>query len=620
MEESKQDITTLFRRWHYCRIISCVPLLLVAISLWWLRPTRHASQHAGTQSPLRHASRYPSPDIETGGDDALENRSTVKFVEAFERAALYGVGGGEERWRSIGLSPPAAKAQANGIVQMVEDLEMKRSLLSSTVPQKDRYEWVQINGKTPWAQRYAHASVMNNKGEIFVIGGATMDYSPERQDNGMMEYKQHSYLNDVWMSTDSGKSWDFVIPRSKRFDPRRGHAGVMNANKVVMFILGGFCGQACFLNDWWSSETGAVWHSMGHAPWSARHGHATIVTSKEWLVLMGGHDGEHYCNDVWGIQDPSQALVFSSWQKVSPSAEWHARYGHAAVVDSDDAVILFGGFFADKATGKIMCFNDIWRSEDGGRSWSQVSPAAQWSGRYQHAAEISSLDEIFVIGGLDSSLNRCGDAWRSRDMGQTWTQITHVAAWEARYEHAVVLDPKNDSIYIIGGVSTGAERFGDVWRSRQTCQDDIQCTHGTVCRDDLEGLIKPLCLDICDRRIFDECARDEACTVKEGKQVCVNPCVTNDCGPGQVCEVAKRGELVRDKYGKIIEGQDVATAEAYCLACSDRKTKFACDQLDQCAWDGKSEICVMRCSALKTDAKCSEASHCEWKEGECGKK
>jgi len=471
----------------------------------------------------------------------------------------------------------------------------------------NRYNWRLMNKRAAFSARYAHAAVMNERQTIFIIGGATKDLNAGGS---------AGYLNDVWMSVDHGVTWRLVQPRSDRFSPRRGHAAVMNSDQVVMFVLGGFRGKDAFMNDWWSSEGGEVWHKLGEGPWSARHGHAVVMTSKDNLVLFGGHDGSKYLNDVWSIQDPAQALQDSTWEQVSKRAPWAPRYGHAATIDHHDAILLLGGFSADKSVGRVDCFSDVWRSKDGGRTWHLIVKRAPWSGRYQHTALDSAHGQVFVTGGLDEDLNRCNDVWRSKDGGESWDLVTAAAPWAARYEHAAVIDA-NNSLFIVGGLSTSEDKYHDVWRSARSCHDDVSCKgEEHECRDgfddNFEGMVNPICVGICDRRIFDECNAKEACKVKKHKAFCVDPCNEQHCKHGEVCEVAPRDEKFHDVL--------LHEAKAYCLACDDAKTKFACDKLRQCEWSPADEACQMKCEVAKHKHKCDALDYCEWTDKKCAKK
>ncbi|CAJ1396527.1 unnamed protein product [Effrenium voratum] len=469
---------------------------------------------------------------------------------------------------------------------------------------KSPYTWVAQSEKAEFGPVYAHAVLTNFKDQMFLIGGA----SP-----------QGELSSDVWRSDDKGKSWKQLEPRSKRFTPRRGHAAVVDPKRVILIVMGGFSGRAKVDSDCWSSQDGYVWRSLGSAPWTARHGHAAVMTSNSWIVMLGGHDRHSYLSDVWKIHHASQPMSMThlraQWVRVTNNAPWTARYGHTTLVDADDVIYLLGGFFAEKETGRVQCFNDVWSSADLGQTWHLVTAHAPWPGRYQHAATITSTGEFFVLGGLSVDLERLPDVWRSQDRGVSWVEVTRASSWAARYEHAALVDA-NDTIYVLGGIAQGAEAFADVWLSQQTCADHVKCTGATpVCRDgteeNFEGLTRPLCVGICDRRIFDECKPKEDCRVQDDKPTCVDPCDDKECEADQVCEAAPRDEVFR--------GEMLKSAEAYCLSCSHAQTKASCGQLRQCAWSTGDEACEMRCS-VRDESRCKGSDKCRWKDGKCSKK
>jgi len=202
--------------------------------------------------------------------------------------------------------------------------------------------------------------------------------------------------------------------------------------------------------------------------------------------------------------------------------------------------------------------------------------------------------------------------------------VNAAAGWTPRYEHVVVADRK-DSLYVIGGMSSGDQEFNDVWRSEQTCADDVHCSgDNNVCRDgtdkNFEGSSSPVCVDLCDRRIFSDCKHKEACRVKDHEAVCVDPCQEQDCGKGEVCETAERDGHLPGKTDLLKE------ATPFCLACLDSKTKFACDKLQQCEWHAGQEACLTKCEVLKTKGTCTSEHdtngdvRCEWDGGKCKSK
>jgi len=215
-----------------------------------------------------------------------------------------------------------------------------------------------------------------------------------------------------------------------------------------------------------------------------------------------------------------------------------------------------------------------------------------------------------VFGGLNADLDRCNDVWRSADGGRTWLAVTPSAPWAARYEHAAVVDP-NGTMFVIAGISTGDEYFRDVWRSVRTCADDVHCPGQRVCRDGtseheaFQGLANPICVDSCDKNIYDKCGVKEACRVEKGKPHCIDPCDELSCDEGMVCEVKPRGHKRRE-------------AEPYCLACGVvAKTKYMCSTLRQCSWNVAEENCLMKCRVNQAKDKCEALKYCKWKKGKC---
>merc|ERR1711963_623808 len=154
-------------------------------------------------------------------------------------------------------------------------------------------------------------------------------------------------------------------------------------------------------------------------------------------------------------------------------------------------------------------------------------------------------------------------------------------------------------------MSTDTSKFNDVWRSERTCEDDMHCPGETsVCRDgtykNFMGLPSPVCVSICDRRIFDTCTKHEACRVQHQKAVCVDPCDEKSCNEGEVCEVHASDEVVKGKTYK--------EATPYCLACGDKKTSMQCGTLRQCKWSTDDEVCQMRCTVVKSKKKCHSST------------
>jgi hypothetical protein len=84
-------------------------------------------------------------------------------------------------------------------------------------------------------------------------------------------------------------------------------------------------------------------------------------------------------------------------------------------------------------------YQDIWRSDDAGVTWTCVTVTASWAARFQHtgivvptvsAASATALPTVLVLGGrvcTGSTFASCravGDVWASSDAGVTWVSTS----------------------------------------------------------------------------------------------------------------------------------------------------------------------------------------------------
>ncbi|WGK69724.1 kelch repeat-containing protein [Candidatus Haliotispira prima] len=158
-------------------------------------------------------------------------------------------------------------------------------------------------------------------------------------------------------------------------------------------------------------------------------------------------------NKYTGTVDTDITITMSgTWIPETRSGMFGARSGHTAVVLSNEIYVI-GGIDSSKSTR-----NDVWKSANGS-FWTEATGSAGFSARSAHAAVVFG-NEIYVIGGVESSFSTQNDVWKSAN-GVTWRQVTGSAGFSARSAHTAVVF--GNEIYVIGG-NDGAER-NDVWKS-----------------------------------------------------------------------------------------------------------------------------------------------------------
>lgn len=157
--------------------------------------------------------------------------------------------------------------------------------------------------------------------------------------------------------------------------------------------------------------------------WSARAFHGVVRDNDDTLYLVGGENETGLLNDVW-----TSSTRGRTWTRVSASAAFRPRSRFGLVVMKDNTLLLLGG-----RVGLHEVSNDIWKSEDGGRSWKEVLiEGERWEAREQPIVAVLDDDSIILTGGIgdkDSSVSPT--VWRSTDMGQSWSKWSSAPEWKS---------------------------------------------------------------------------------------------------------------------------------------------------------------------------------------------
>ncbi|OPX65383.1 MULTISPECIES: kelch repeat-containing protein [unclassified Methanoregula] len=260
--------------------------------------------------------------------------------------------------------------------------------------------------------------------------------------------------NDVWRSTDKGATWT-LANASPGWIGRHAHAAVALADSSII-MTGGFNSNSK-REVWISPDKGSTWSVLSADPgFTPRYYHTMTVLPDGSIVIAGGYgDMAGRMNDVWRSADGGM-----TWTQMTAGAEWSKRDSHTTVALPDGSLVLMGGFDNDYR-------NDVWRSEDNGTHWALVNASPGWSPRRMPVSVAMPDGTIVLTGGYDDA-GRMSDVWISRDRGDTWTRAGGSPGWPKRSEHAMVVLPDASIVLLAGYDNVGSSLTemvkNDTWR------------------------------------------------------------------------------------------------------------------------------------------------------------
>ncbi len=259
-----------------------------------------------------------------------------------------------------------------------------------------------VKDRKLFSARSAHQVVACGN-DIYLIGG--MNSIDDK-------ISSNETFNDVWKSTDRGKTWQEITPKDKAaavanktlFSARAHHQAVV-MDDCNIYLIGGNDGSNN-LNDVWKSKDGATWERVLKHDKTAsdrfvpRYDHEVLAKGSELYVIGGSREtpnivyGGNALNDVWKSTKDGK-----TWREVTPKDKAAAvkngtlfskRYGHQGVVKDGIIYLIGGGHKYSFGHGK----SEIWKSTNGA-SWEQITTTS-FSKRNRHQALVAG-GTMFVI-------------------------------------------------------------------------------------------------------------------------------------------------------------------------------------------------------------------------------
>jgi len=219
-----------------------------------------------------------------------------------------------------------------------------------------------------------------------------------------------------------------------------------------LLFMGGKDATTVYNDVWQSTDNGETWTEITGVPFTARWAFG-LVELDGALYVIGGHSNvgaTASLNDVWKSLDGG-----ATWTIIQPSASF-LEFGEGLSVVLGSLIYVYSGYNGN--TG--IYSQTVWSSPDG-ITWTEVALSVPWV-RRKLAGGLNWNNKLWLIGGRNAVGAR-QDVWSSRD-GNQWIQDNEPLPFPARYGFGVLPFNQNRNLYLFGGSGDGTW-LNDVWSS-----------------------------------------------------------------------------------------------------------------------------------------------------------
>ncbi|MFC1637750.1 hypothetical protein ACFL1W_01885 [Candidatus Margulisiibacteriota bacterium] len=284
-----------------------------------------------------------------------------------------------------------------------------------------------------------HSSVVSSfsPDRMWVIGGITTGFK---------------LRDDVYYSYD-GISWE-AANTAPEFGGLMFHGNVVFNDNLWLIAGRTVWNPETATNEVWYSSNGVNWTSAtAEAAFPPVFSPTALVFNDQMWLLGGNLTSSTMTNEVWYSSNGVTWSNKDTYPKFTPVS------AHSSVVFNNKMWVIAGRTGGEGANPVLT--TEVWYS-DTGKAWT-LEAVAPFTARQYHTSLVYD-NKMWVIGGMDDSLDSLGDVWYTSD-GSSWTQATASAEFPAVAAHSsVVFDNK---MWVIGGANdyAGDVITNEVWYS-----------------------------------------------------------------------------------------------------------------------------------------------------------
>jgi len=232
-----------------------------------------------------------------------------------------------------------------------------------------------LSSASSWSPRHNFSFVSSVDGKsVLLLGG-----------------EDHSVKADVWLSSDYGTTFHLQTSEAP-WAGRTDFACVLANDRLIIAggRIPGRSGAGRLLNDvWLSSDKGKSWSfTASSAPWKP-FAYGSLTHNRGDLILLGGLTDVGVSDQVWTSPDLGRTWILIS---IKPTP-WKARRAAHTICDRlSGEILIFGGVNNEGAA-----LTDSWATTDGGKSWMprEHVPCLAAS---TPVASVCEMGEVVVLG------------------------------------------------------------------------------------------------------------------------------------------------------------------------------------------------------------------------------
>ncbi|CAE7495486.1 gefF [Symbiodinium natans] len=175
--------------------------------------------------------------------------------------------------------------------------------------------------------------------------------------------------DDLWLYSTQGNFW---LPKTSCTSPSFGHSAVLSPDGQCMLVYGGWVAQLVFSKTLWCYNlTADAWQDTGatNSP-APRFGHTAVMASDNCMYVFGGDLGPpNVSTGGYVAQFANDWLCYNvqtnAWTEITPTGDVpiEPRYQHTAVL-VQDCIYIFGGWNSSYVRlPNLECFNIVTREQ-----------------------------------------------------------------------------------------------------------------------------------------------------------------------------------------------------------------------------------------------------------------